>query len=101
MSFTLLTSAANTSQLQVTGTVAKSFRPAYDILVRPADSLTPLERQQGLIQENYLSGIFGGITFSQYHEIRSIPGVEVAAPIANIGYVMPFQFVQLTINRFL
>jgi ABC-type lipoprotein release transport system permease subunit len=98
VSFTLLTSAANTSELQVRGTVARNFRPAYDILVRPRDSFTPLEREKGLIQANYLSGIFGGITFAQYYDIRAIPGVEVAAPIANIGYIMPFTFVPVSIS---
>jgi len=99
--FTLLTSAVETGQLKVVGTVSRSFRPAYDILVRPPGSFTPLELEQGLVQQNYLSGIFGGITLRQWRTILKIPGVEVAAPIANIGYVMPFQFVALRIDRFL
>lgn len=101
VSFTLLTSAAHTSELRVRGTVARNFRPAYDILVRPQDSFTSLEEEKGLVQANYLGGIFGGITFGQYHEIRRIPGVEVAAPIANIGYVMPFTFAAVPISSYL
>ncbi len=101
MSFTLLTSAAQTSQLRVTGDISRNFRGAYDILVRPPGSFTPLERGQGLIQDNYLSGIFGGITFKQYQQIKSIPGVEIAAPIANIGYILPFKEIAIPINRFL
>jgi hypothetical protein len=101
VSFTLLTSAAGTSKLRVTGTVERSFRPAYDILVRPAGSFSRIERERGLVQENYLSGIFGGITFDQYRAIKAIPGVDVAAPIANIGYILPFDFVPVTINDFL
>lgn len=101
VSFTLLTAAVSTSQLQVLGTIAHNFRPAYDILVRPQGSFTPLERQQNLIQDNYLSGIFGGITLQQYREIKDIPGVDVAAPIANIGYILAFQPIPITINRFL
>lgn len=66
----------------------RNFRAAYDILVRPQDSFTPLEKQQGLIQQNYLSGVFGGIRFQQCREIKDIPGVEVAAHIANIRYVI-------------
>ncbi|NLD74501.1 MAG: hypothetical protein GX649_17510, partial [Chloroflexi bacterium] len=31
-------------------------------------------------------GIPGGITFDQYATIRDLPGVEIAAPIANLGY---------------
>lgn len=98
LSFVLLTASVSTSQLRVTGSVSQNFRAAYDILVRPPGSFTPIERSQGLIQENYLSGIFGGITLAQYRLIQGLPGVSVAAPIANIGYVAPFSFVSLPIN---
>lgn len=101
LSFTLLTSAAETSELRVLGAVTRYFRPAYDILVRPRGSFSPLERQRGLIQQNYLSGIFGGISFEQYRQIRAIRGVEVAAPIANIGYILPLSKVEVSINQFL
>ncbi|MDP9222809.1 MAG: ABC transporter permease, partial [Actinomycetota bacterium] len=100
-SFVLLTSAAQTSELQVKGTVAKNFRAAYDILVRPKDSFTQLEKQRGLIQANYLSGIFGGITMRQYKTIKRMAGVQVAAPIANIGYELPFQKFYTPINNLL
>jgi ABC-type antimicrobial peptide transport system permease subunit len=89
VSFSLLTSAVATSRLQVQGRVEANFRSAYDILVRPNHSITPLERSDKLVQENYLAGIFGGITMKQYEEIRHLPGVQVAAPIAMVGYVLP------------
>jgi putative ABC transport system permease protein len=87
-SFVLLTSAVSTGALQVRGTVAKNWKTAYDILVRPNGSYTQLEREQGLVADNYLSGIFGGITMKQWRDVLQIPGVDVAAPIANIGYVL-------------
>jgi hypothetical protein len=86
VSFSLLTSAVATSRLEVRGKVSANFRSAYDILVRPQHSITPLERSDRLVQENYLSGIFGGITMKQYHQIKALPGVKVAAPIAMVGY---------------
>lgn len=89
VSFVLLTSAVSTSALEVRGTVTQNWKTAYDILVRPPNSFTPLEREQGLVRDNYLSGIYGGITLDQWRQILRIPGVEVAAPIANIGYVFP------------
>ncbi|MGH2778826.1 MAG: FtsX-like permease family protein [Actinomycetota bacterium] len=101
VSFSLLLSSVRTSRLKVVGTVEKSFRPAYDILARPRDSFTELERDRGLVRSNYLSGLFGGISFKQYRQIRSIPGVDVAAPIANIGYIMPFAFAPLRINNYI
>lgn len=101
VSFTLLTSAASTSELRVKRTVAENFQPAYDILVRPSDSFTELERTEGLIQQNYLSGIFGGITRQQYRDIEAITGVEVAAPIANVGFVPPFEALPIDISPYL
>ena len=89
LSFLLLTSAAKTSDLRVRGSVEGAFRPAYDILVRPRGSFTDLERREGVVRSNYLSGLFGGITLENYDVIRRIPRVDVAAPIANLGYIMP------------
>lgn len=88
VSFSLLTAATTISTAQVQGTVARNLRPAYDILVRPPGSTTPLEASKGLVRDNYLSGIFGGITLQQYAQIQKIPGVQLAAPIAMIGYVL-------------
>ncbi len=88
VSFSLLTAATTTSTAQVQGTVARNLRPAYDILVRPPGSTTGLEASKGLVRDNYLSGTFGGITLQQYERIKNIPGVQLAAPIAMIGYVL-------------
>lgn len=90
MSFALLTAAATTSELRVQGTVAESFRGAYDILVRSPAAVTDLEEQQGLVAANFLSGTFGGITREQYNSVLGVPGVEVAAPLANLGYILPY-----------
>lgn len=87
LSFTLLTAATTTSELQVEGTVDENFRGAYDILVRPEDAATELEAERGLVRVNYLGGTFGGITREQYETILGLEDVSVAAPIANIGYV--------------
>lgn len=89
VSFSLLTSAVATSRLQVASTVQANFRSAYDILVRPKNSTTPLEHTRGLVQESYLSGIYGGISMNQYHRVQEISGVEVAAPVALVGYMLP------------
>ena len=86
--FTVLTAASRTSQLRTVGTVSAHFRPAYDILVRPEGSRTAREARTGTVQPNFLSGIYGGITMAQYHRIEQIPGVQVAAPIAMVGYAL-------------
>ncbi len=84
--FTVLTGTTQAARLQVTGTVQSSTRAAYDILVRPLGTRTPLEDAAALVRPNYLSGIFGGITAAQSTQISGVPGVEVAAPIAMAGY---------------
>lgn len=101
VSFVLLTSTAKTSSLQIHGTIKTSFRPAYDILVRPRGSKTRIERDARLVRPNYLSGIFGGITLRQWEVIRSLRNVDVAAPVANLGYLLPFAYQQIPLNRFL
>ena len=84
--FTVLTAASQTAQLRTVGTVSANFVPAYDILVRPKGARTALENQTGTVQPDFLSGIYGGITMAQYHQIQQVPGVQVAAPIAMVGY---------------
>ncbi len=86
--FTVLTAASRTAQLRTVGTVSAHFVPAYDILVRPKGARTALETQTGTVQPNFLSGIYGGITMAQYHQIASIPGVQVTAPTAMVGYTL-------------
>ena len=61
-------------------------RQTYDILVRNSEGVDPLEARYGLVQSNHLNGINGGISFAQYELIKSLPEIEVAAPVAMIGY---------------
>lgn len=98
VTFTLLTSAVETSALEVRGDVEENWRTAYDVLVRPPGSFTRVERERGLVRENYLAALFGGITREQYREISRLPGVEVAAPIANVGYVTPYTSVPVPLD---
>jgi hypothetical protein len=84
--FTVLTAASQTAQLRTVGAVSANFSPAYDILVRPKGARTEVENRTGTVQPDFLSGIYGGITMAQYHQVEKIPGVQVAAPIAMAGY---------------
>src|SRR5262245_21433059 len=87
-SIAVLTGTSRTQRLQVQGTVNKNFRGSYDILVRPKGSRSARERETGSVQANFLSGIFGGISTAQWRDVRRLAGVEVAAPLANLGYVL-------------
>ncbi|MEH0973159.1 FtsX-like permease family protein [Micromonospora sp. CPCC 205546] len=84
--FVVLTGATTASRLEVTGAVERNTEAAYDILVRPKGARTPLEAERRLVQPNYLSGLFGGITTAQYDQVKALAGVDVAAPIAMLGY---------------
>lgn len=99
--FVLLTATAATSSLHVHGTLKSSFRPAYDILVRPRGAPTDLEREERLVRPNFLSGVFGGITVAQWHKIEGIHGVAVAAPVANIGYLLVPTDMDVSLNALL
>ncbi|NES31078.1 FtsX-like permease family protein [Micromonospora terminaliae] len=84
--FVVLTGATTTSRLDVTGTVERNTEAAYQILVRPEGTRTPLEVERRLVRPNYLSGLFGGITTAQYEQVKAVDGVDVAAPIAMLGH---------------
>ncbi|MER5640567.1 FtsX-like permease family protein [Kitasatospora sp. NPDC002227] len=100
-SFTLLTSAVTTSRAETVGTVQANVRSAYDLLIRPPGATTALEQQHGQVESNFLSGIFGGISMAQYQRIKSLPGVDVAAPVANIGYLQISSHLTLDVSAFL
>jgi putative ABC transport system permease protein len=53
--FVVLTGATTASRLNVTGSIERNTRAAYDILVRPKGTRTPLETERGLVRPNYLS----------------------------------------------
>lgn len=84
-SFSVLTATAQTSRLQVVSIVRSNFRSAYDIVVRPTGSTTALEQRSNLVRGNFVSGIYGGISQAQVAQIRDLPGVEIAAPVAVVG----------------
>ena len=79
-SFTVLTGASRSQRLEVRGEVTRSFRTAYDVLVRPAGARTELERRTGRVQPNFLSGLFGGISRAQYRAIAGVPAWRSPLP---------------------
>jgi hypothetical protein len=95
-SFLVLAASTATQQATVTETAEANYRSAYDVLVRPKGSALQKERVEGLVRSNYLSGTFGGLTLDQLAAIRSIRGVEVAAPIAMLGY--HYQAIPITVD---
>jgi putative ABC transport system permease protein len=84
--FALVDASAKTEQVTVHGTLEADSRAAYDLLVRPAGSVTATERQEDLVSSTAMSSMDGGITLAQWHKIEQIPGVYAAAPVAVVGY---------------
>jgi putative ABC transport system permease protein len=84
--FALVGASARTEQVTVHGTLEADSRAAYDLLVRPAGSVSAAEQRGGLVSSTAMSSIDGGITVKQWHEIEQIPGVHAAAPVAVVGY---------------
>jgi putative ABC transport system permease protein len=99
-SFTVLSGAVETSQLEVSGSVDEHYRAAYDILVRPPQSRTPLETDAGLVRPNFLAGQFGGITSEQLDVIAAMSEVDVAAPIGMVGYVEVRASIQFDLTEY-
>ncbi|MDD5371176.1 MAG: ABC transporter permease [Anaerolineaceae bacterium] len=83
----LVAALSSSSVVQVEEDLSHYWRTSYDILVRPPGIRSPIEQKYNLVEANYLTGINGGITFSQYEAIREIQTVETAAPIAILGYL--------------
>jgi putative ABC transport system permease protein len=97
--FGLLSAEAHSSGARVTATVRHNFRAAYDILVRPRGAETKFEHAHHVVDDGFLSALFGGITMRQYHEIRALPGVSLAAPVANVGYFVDQQTLFVPLPR--
>jgi len=83
------------SKLRVEQSIEQFGRGTYDILVRPASSRTNIEKELGIVEENYVGDSRGGITIEEWEQIKSHPEIEVAAPVASIGY---FSGKRLSVN---
>lgn len=72
----------------IRGTVVRAYeqtwRSPYDILAHMPLDGTP---QGDLTEPNILTTLPPGITQAQLEEVRKVPGVEVAAPVAVVGHV--------------
>lgn len=70
-------------------TVAAGWRGPYDILVRPQGAPAMSLGDRRVVPINYLGSPTRGITRGDWQRIEQIPGVEVAAPVAALGWMKP------------
>ena len=80
-----LVGLSETSKGTIVDELQKRWSASYHIVVRPEGSRSITELNN-LLDPNYLSGLDGGISLAQYEQIKAIDNIEVAAPIAMIGY---------------
>ena len=80
----LLSATTQTTVVRTNQIISQNWRPAYDLVVLPPQAHIP---STGVIPNDFLEGYDGGISLAQYQQIRNLPGIAVAAPIAFVGYV--------------
>ncbi|MBA2286707.1 MAG: FtsX-like permease family protein [Ktedonobacteraceae bacterium] len=80
----LLSATTQTTVVQANQIISQSWRPTYDLVVLPAKARIP--RGQS-VPADFLQSYDGGISMQQYAQIKQLAGVEVAAPIAYVGYI--------------
>ena len=90
---------ARSTQAEFIGDAGRAWDTPYDLLVRPIGSQAALEASDGLVRPNFMAGVHGGISPDQLDAIRSIDGVEVAAPIAMVGFVNWYSVVTMPLPR--
>ncbi len=78
----------HTIEIRTTAQLSQHWRGAYDLLLRPQMAITQVEKEHRIVEGNYLGAAQGGITEEQYERIKSMPDVEVAAPISVVGFMM-------------
>ncbi|KQL52674.1 hypothetical protein AN964_03460 [Heyndrickxia shackletonii] len=61
-------------------------RGSYDLLVRPKGKELNVEKEFGIVPENYLGVGDGGISIKEWKAIKERPDIEIAAPVASLGY---------------
>jgi putative ABC transport system permease protein len=80
----LLSATTQTTVVQANQIISQSWRSSYDLVVLPPQAQLAT---QSILPADLLAGYDGGISLQQYQQIKGLPGVEVAAPIAYLGYV--------------
>lgn len=66
--------------------IVEHSRGSYDLLVRSPNAITDIEKELGIVPENYLGGGRGGISLKQWESIKNRNDIEIAAPVASLGY---------------
>lgn len=74
------------SYVSINETIQNNGRGSYDLLIRPKSSRTDIEKKMHIVEENYIGDSSGGISIKEWNEIKNLNEVEIAAPVASLGY---------------
>ncbi|GKV57802.1 hypothetical protein NCCP2222_37490 [Sporosarcina sp. NCCP-2222] len=77
---------SNETKLIVSHNLENYSRGSYDILVRPEGARTNIEKKLKTVEENYIGDGSGGISILEWERIKEHPEIEIAAPVASLGY---------------
>ncbi len=80
----LLTATTQGTVIRANQIISQNWRPTYDLEVLPAQTQIPTGKS---IPADFIAGNGGGISMQQYQQIQQLTNVEVAAPVAYLGYV--------------
>ncbi len=80
----LLSATTQTTLVRANQIISQNWRPTYDLVVLPPHPQAPADQR---IPADRLAGYGGGISVEQYHQVKNLAGIAVAAPLAYIGYV--------------
>src|SRR5579862_2094421 len=90
----LLSATTQTTVVRANQLISQQWRSTYDLVVLPSNVQIPAGKA---IPADLIEGYGGSISVAQYEQIKRIPGVEVAAPIAFVGYAqLPIPLVQFS-----
>ncbi len=80
----LLSATTQTTLVRGNQIISQNWRPTYDLAVLPPQVQVPTDQQ---VPSDLLAGYGRGISVQQYEQVKNLAGIEVAAPIAPVGYI--------------
>ena len=80
----LLSATTQTALVRANQIISQNWRPTYDLVVLPPQAQVLTNHP---VPADVLAGYGGGISVEQYNQIKNLPGIAVAAPVAYVGYV--------------
>lgn len=82
----LLATSLQHTHSEVESDITYYARGSYDLFVRPHGTEHELEKELGIVPENYIGFGEGGISVAEWKAVKERADIEIAAPVASLGY---------------